>query len=63
MRIAIHLFDQYEHVGVKTRDAIYAATLRSHNISKLISADKDFDKFNFLTRIDPQDYIPKTDEH
>ena len=33
--------------------------LKNNKIKKLISADTDFDNFDFMTRIDPKDYIPK----
>jgi len=53
------LFNQYKHNGVKPRDAIHAATLKNNGITELLSADKDFDNFDFLMRIDPLDYNPQ----
>jgi uncharacterized protein len=52
-RLAIDLFDAYHNVGIRPRDAIHAATMRNHGISQLISADRDFDHLDFVTRIDP----------
>jgi uncharacterized protein len=60
VRLAISLFEQHKSAGVKPRDAIHAATLKNNGITQLLSADKDFDSFDFLTRIDPNDYIPKS---
>ncbi len=60
IQLAIELFEHHKDARVKPRDAIHAATLKNNNISQLISADKDFDSFDFLTRIDPNDYIPKS---
>ncbi|NUO79632.1 type II toxin-antitoxin system VapC family toxin [candidate division KSB1 bacterium] len=57
--LAIDLFNQYKHNGVKPRDAIHAATLKNNGITELLSADKDFDNFDFLMRIDPLDYNPQ----
>ena len=59
--VAIDLLNQYKNVGVKPRDAIHAATLKNNGITHLISADKDFDSFDFLARIDPVDYNPKSE--
>lgn len=59
MRLAIDLFDRHRDKGVKPRDTIHAATMKNNSITKIISADKDFDNFDFLTRIDPQDYVPQ----
>ncbi len=61
IRLAIDLFSQYKHTGVKPRDVIHAATLKNNAVTQLISADKDFDNFGFLTRIDPMDYTPKNE--
>lgn len=62
IRLAINLFEQHKSAGVKPRDAIHAATLKNNGITQLISADKDFDGFDFLTRIDPKDYVPKSSQ-
>jgi predicted nucleic acid-binding protein len=42
--------------GLKPRDAIHAATMQSHGLSQIISADRDFDRRSFVTRIDPLAY-------
>ncbi len=60
MRLAIDLFDQHRNKGVKPRDSIHVAIMKNNGITKIISADKDFDNFGFLTRIDPQDYVSQT---
>ncbi len=56
IRLAIDLFDSHRVVGLKPRDAIHAATMQNNGISRLISADKDFDRLDFVTRIDPLAY-------
>lgn len=53
IRLAVDLFDTYHSVGVGPRDAIHAATMRNNGVSQLISADRDFDHLDFVTRIDP----------
>ena len=58
IRLSIELIEQYKNI--KPRDAIHVATLKNNRIEKLISADKDFDNFDFITRIDPKDYTPET---
>jgi uncharacterized protein len=63
IQLAIELFDQIKNKGVKPRDTIHAATLKNNGINQLISADKDFDNFNFLSRIDPMNYTPKNIHH
>lgn len=54
--VAIDLLHQRKSKGLKPRDAIHAANMKNNGITKLLSADKDFDSFSFLSRIDPHDY-------
>lgn len=56
LRLAVDLFDAHRASGLKVRDAIHAATMRNHGITRLISADHDFDCLGFVTRIDPLAY-------
>ncbi len=58
IREAIDLYDPLRNIGVKPRDVVHAAVMKNHGISKVISADKHFDHFDFLTRIDPLSYNP-----
>lgn len=37
-------------------DAIHIAILTNQAISKIVSADKEFDKIEFIQRVDPLDY-------
>jgi len=60
MRLEIDLFDEHQKKGVKPRDTIHAAIMKNNGITKIISADKDFDNFDFLARTDPKDYVPHT---
>lgn len=39
--------------ALKPRDAIHAATMRSYNMTHILSADRHFDHFPHLERIDP----------
>lgn len=54
--LAIDLFETHRAAGVKPRDAIHAATMQNNSIVQVISADKDFEAFTSLTRIDPLAY-------
>ena len=56
IRLAIDLFKSHKNKGLKPRDAIHAATMKSNGIKKIISADKDFDSIDFIQRIDPLNY-------
>jgi len=56
IRLAIDLFDSHRAAGLKPRDAIRASTMQNNGISRLISADKDFERLDFVTRIDPLAY-------
>jgi predicted nucleic acid-binding protein len=56
IRLAIDLFESHQNVGLKPRDAIHAATMKSNGINKINSADRDFDSINFIQRIDPLNY-------
>ena len=56
IRLAIDLFDSHYAIGLKPRDAIHAATMQNNGISWLISADKDFEHLDFITRVDPFTY-------
>lgn len=58
--LAINLLSQHKSTGIKPRDAIHAASLKNNGITRLISSDTDFDNFDFLTRIDPLAYLPKS---
>jgi predicted nucleic acid-binding protein len=52
VRLAIDLLDAYRARGLKPRDAIHAATMQHHGITRLLSADKDFDVVSLITRVD-----------
>ena len=51
MEIAIKLLSQYP--GLKPRDALHAAVMLNHGITRLWSADKDFDRIKEIERLDP----------
>jgi predicted nucleic acid-binding protein len=54
MALAVELSKTYGPRGVKARDVIHAAVMQNNGLSAIISADVHFDKFEGLTRIDPQ---------
>jgi uncharacterized protein len=58
MRLAIDLFDTHRAAGLKPRDAIHAATMQNNGISRVMSADREFDHLKSVTRIDPLTYTP-----
>jgi len=56
IRNAIELFAELNSSEISPRDAIHAANMKNNGINKIISADKDFDKFNSIKRIDPLEF-------
>ena len=52
IRLAIDLFQTHQVTGLKPRDAIHAATMQNNGITRLISADADFDRLGSGIRID-----------
>lgn len=57
LRVAIDLYGSSEAHGVQPRDAVHAATMLNHGITRVISADRAFDLFEQLVRIDPTAYM------
>jgi predicted nucleic acid-binding protein len=56
IRLAVDLFDAHRVVGLKPRDAIHVATMQNNSLSRLISADVEFDRLSAVTRIEPLAY-------
>jgi hypothetical protein len=56
VRLAIDLLEAHRDAGLEPRDAIHAATMLNNGISRLISADKDFEHLSLVARIDPLDF-------
>lgn len=46
---------QLAHDLLSSRDAVHAATMRSHGLDLIISADRDFDQLGEIERLDPLD--------
>jgi uncharacterized protein len=44
----------FDLVGISPYDCLHAAIIRRYKLSQIISADKEFDKIDWLNRIDPQ---------
>ncbi len=42
-----------EHRGVRARDLVHAAVMRRLDLSRIISADRDFDRVAGIERLDP----------
>ena len=42
-----------EHPGLPARDALHVATMETHGIERLLSADRDFDRIETIRRVDP----------
>ena len=55
MSAAIELFRRYGPQGIKARDCVHVAVMRAHNISHIISVDRDFDRIPGVVRLDPLD--------
>ena len=64
--LATELADR--HPGVSARDLVHAAVMRRLEVSRVISADTDFDRLEGIERMDParieewEDSIPTADE-
>ena len=56
IRLAIDLFQVHYATSLKPRDAIHAATMQNNGITRLISADADFDRLSSVIRVDPLTY-------
>jgi hypothetical protein len=54
-RLAIDLFARHRQHGVSPRDALHAAAMVGHGITRIITVDRDFDRIPEITRIDPCD--------
>ena len=64
--LATELADR--HPGVSARDLVHAAVMRRLGVSRIISADTDFDRLEGIDRLDPariedwEDSIPDVNE-
>jgi len=53
MRRAFDLVERYG-AGIRSRDAVHAATMLNNGLNQVISADAHFDVIEGITRIDPR---------
>lgn len=60
IRSAVAILEQFRPISLKTRDAIHAATMQNNQLTRIISADRDFDHLPFVERVDPLIYKPIT---
>lgn len=51
IELTLKLLHQY--AGLKPRDAIHAAVMLNHGITRICSADADFDRIKEIERVDP----------
>ncbi len=64
--LAVELADR--HPGVSARDLVHTAVMQRVGVSRIISADTDFDRLDGIQRLDPArieewgDYISTADE-
>ena len=42
-----------DHPNLPVRDVVHVATMREHGLDEIVSADRDFDAFEGVTRLDP----------
>lgn len=57
MRAAVALFARYGPTGVKARDALHAAVMGNHDLTRIISTDSHFDQIEGIIRLDPQEAL------
>jgi len=55
IRSAMDIFDKFR---ISPYDCIHAAVMKRAGTHSIISADKDFDKINWIKRLDPKSYEP-----
>lgn len=53
MQSAVALFQQFAPAGMRSRDAIHAAVMQNHGLTRIISSDAHFDLLPGLIRLDP----------
>ncbi|MEM2368036.1 MAG: type II toxin-antitoxin system VapC family toxin [Candidatus Bathyarchaeia archaeon] len=51
VRIAVQIFDEFR---ISPYDCVHVAVMKKAGIEEIISADKDFDKINWIRRLDPK---------
>ena len=56
IRLALEYYAALHSKGIEPRDAVHAATMKTHGIRLLLSADRAFDLLGFIERIDPPNY-------
>jgi predicted nucleic acid-binding protein len=54
VRLTLDLFRQYAPQGIKARDLIHVAVMRSQGLTRIISTDRHFDQIAGIVRVDPQ---------
>jgi len=55
IRSAIDIFDEFR---ISPYDCVHAAVMKRTGTHNIISADKDFDKINWIKRLNPKSYEP-----
>jgi predicted nucleic acid-binding protein len=47
------LFKQYAHQGPTARDVIHVAVMRNNGLSRIVTTDEHFERFEGIKRLDP----------
>lgn len=50
-----------EHPGLPARDALHVATMETHGIERLLSADREFDRIETVERVNPLGVAARAD--
>jgi len=52
--------ETYDEVGISPYDCLHAAVMKKYDLKEIVSANKDFDKVEWLVRFDPRFVRPST---
>lgn len=57
VKLALFYHDKYKKLEIAPRDFVHLAVMVNNGLDKIVTADKHFDKFEEVQRIDPIDFI------
>ena len=52
-QLSVELFKQYAHQGPTARDVIHVAVMRNNGLSRIVTTDEHFERFEGIKRLDP----------
>lgn len=61
--VAGHALDIMRHARLRPRDALHAATMKSHGIKEIVSEDSDFDNIAGIERISLARFLARLKKH